>query len=331
MTPTQRSINRRPVRLAFGWSALMLGLLCVYLIPEIIFNAKLVSIAGGRQNSDSELHTVELFGRAISGIGVTLLLADWLIRGQGGMFRSLLALAFVTILVWPTVFFGQKWLVDTWLINPSSPEQRQQAVISQLLRASLADKTVAIEGIPPHKGDIATPAEMTFLTTFGALVYTDSHLIESIEAQRGIIARQFVRNQAHSQFDHYYRDYQELRNTIRQGYRDYLEANRRFELEMAGADKRVDPLWDKAEKHVRDAWGEYQNGTSRLHQESQRLANDMAPRLYQYFKRRNACRNDRCRENLNNRYRQNISNPRLGYVDPMHWLLEKEISTSESD
>lgn len=227
-------------------------------------------------------------------------------------------------------FFGQKWLVDTWLINPSSPEQRQQAVISQLLRASLADKTVTIEGIPPYKGDTTTPAEMTFLTTFGALVYTDSLLIESIEAQRGIIARQFVRNQAYSQFDQYYQDYQELRNSIRQGYRDYLEANQRFELEMAGADKRVDPLWLKAEAHVRDAWDEYQRAASRLDQESQRLANDMAPQLYQYFKRRNACRNDRCRENLDSRYRQDISKTRLGYVDPMHWLLEEKISTSEN-
>lgn len=111
MTHAQRSINRRPVRSAFGWSALMLGLLCVYLVPEIIFNAKLVSIAGGRENSDSELRTVELFGRAISGIGVTLLLADWLIRGQSGISRSLLALAFLTILVWPTVFLAKSGLL----------------------------------------------------------------------------------------------------------------------------------------------------------------------------------------------------------------------------
>lgn len=315
---------------AFGWSAFMLGLLCLYLIPEIIFNARLVSIAGGRVMAEADLRAVELFGRAISGVGVTLLIADWLIRGRSGWLRSLLKLAGLAVLVWPVVFFGQKWLVDAWLIDPSTPAQRQQAVTSQLLKASLANNTIAIEGVAPHDGADMTSAEMTFLTSFGALVYLDDGLIESIDAQRGAIARQYVRARAYGEFDNHYERYQELRQSVRQGYQDYLAVNTRFESEIDNIGSRVDRLWGQAEQRVTDGWGEYQRSVSALNQQSQQLAQQMAPRLYQYFDRWNDCRSDSCRNNLDNRYRQDMEKTPLGYISPDYWLIEKEVSTSEN-
>lgn len=308
----------------------MFGLLCLYLIPEIVFNARLVSVAGGRVMTEADLQAVELFGRAVSGIGVTLLLADWLIRGRAGALRSLLALACLAVLVWPTVFFGQKWLVDAWLIDPSTPEQRQQAVTSQLLKASLANKTIAIEGVTSREGDDITSAEMTFLTSFGALVYLDDQLIASIASQRGAIARQYVRSRAYEQFDGYYQDYQAARESVRQGYRDYLAANARFEGEMESVGSRVDALWAEAEQRVRGAWNEYRQSVAALDQQSQQLAQQMAPRVYQYFDRREKCRSDSCRSNLDSRYRRDMEQTPLGYVNPTHWLIEKEVSTSEN-
>lgn len=317
-------------RRAFKWSVFMLGLLCLYLIPEIIFNAKLVSIAGGRVTPEADLRSVELFGRAVSGVGVTLLIADWFIRGRAGWLRSLRTLACLSIIVWPAIFFGQKWLVDAWLIDPSTPEQRQQAVTSQLLKASLANNTIVLESVTPQEGEVMTPAEMTFLTSFGALVYMDERLVDSIASQRGAIARQYVRTRAYAQFDSYYRDYQEVRESVRQGYRDYLAVNARFEAEMDGISTRVDPLWDEAEQRVTDAWGEYQRSVSALDQQSRQLAEQMAPRLYQYFDRRENCRTDSCRSSLDSRYRRDMENTAVGYVSPVHWLIEKEVSTSEN-
>lgn len=325
LSPPSRKASR-----ALGWSAFMLGLLCLYLIPEIIFNAKLVSIAGGRVMAEADLRAVELFGRAISGVGVTLLIADWLIRGRSGWFSSLFKLAVVAVVVWPVVFFGQKWLVDAWLIDPSAPEQRQQAVTSQLLKASLANNTIAIEGVAQQDGEVMTAAEMTFLTSFGALVYLDDRLIESIDAQRSAIARQYVRARAYGDFDSHYEKYQELRQSVRQGYQDYLAVNARFETEIDGIDARVDRLWDQAEQRVSDGWSEYQRSLSALDQQSQQLAQQMAPRLYQYFDRWNNCRTDNCRNNLDNRYRQDMEKTPLGYVSPDYWLIEKEVSTAEN-
>lgn len=65
------------------WLALFLfAMSLIYLIPEVIFNAKLVEVAGSSGLSDETLHITELFGRAISGIGVTLLMIDLLVSGR---------------------------------------------------------------------------------------------------------------------------------------------------------------------------------------------------------------------------------------------------------
>ena len=66
----------------FWWMLLMFICSLVYLFPEAVFNAALTDVAGGRNSSMEDLRLVELFGRSISGIGVTLLLADLLLKGK---------------------------------------------------------------------------------------------------------------------------------------------------------------------------------------------------------------------------------------------------------
>ncbi|WP_242620220.1 hypothetical protein [Shewanella maritima] len=143
----------------FWWMLTMFICSVVYLFPEAVFNAALVNVAGGKNATEAELHAVELFGRTISGIGVTLLLADLLLKGKrvATIPSALGSFALIAILVWPTVFFGQKWLVDYFIIDASTPEQRQQAYLSQVLRSALIEKSIQFEGIEydpdlPHTG-----------------------------------------------------------------------------------------------------------------------------------------------------------------------------------
>ncbi|WP_341937838.1 hypothetical protein [Marinimicrobium sp. C2-29] len=317
-----------------GWSVLMVGLLALYLVPELIFNAKLVAVVGGRGGVEDALRGIELFGRAVSGVGVSLLLADLWIRGRRaqGWIKPLGWLALCVIVVWPLVFFGQKWLIDRWLIDPSSPEQRQQAVVSQLLRASLADNTIAIDGIPPNGGADAAPsaAEMTFLTVFGALVYADPDLVRRVEDQRGTIARQFVRNRAYRDFDQHYARYRQLRGQVRERYQIYLTHYDTYTRELQGAPDRAEALWVQAEERVREGWGDYQQGVAQLEGRSAELAEQMGPRIYEYFDRRSGCSTEGCRERLDQRYDQQMQRSPLGYVEPSHWLIETEVSTSRN-
>ncbi|MBV7316557.1 hypothetical protein [Shewanella sp. NIFS-20-20] len=103
----------------FWWLMTMFICALVYLIPEVVFNAALTEVAGGRHSSEDDLRAVELFGRTISGVGVTLLLADLLITGRrlASVGRALAYFGLLAVIVWPSVFFGQKWLVDNFIID----------------------------------------------------------------------------------------------------------------------------------------------------------------------------------------------------------------------
>ncbi|WP_024459626.1 hypothetical protein [Marinimicrobium sp. LS-A18] len=322
----------RAQRSALRWSAVMLALLALYLIPELIFNAQLVAIAGSRASDHESLRGIELFGRAVSGLGVTLLVADGWIRGRRaqGTLRPLGWLALCAVLVWPLVFFGQKGLVDRWLIEPSSAEQRQRAVISQLLRSSLADNTIAIDGLPVNGEAPPSAAEMTFLTVFGALAYADPELIRQVEGQRGTIARQLVRNRAYRDFEQHYQRYRQLRDEVREGYSAYLEDYGRYRQALQSVPERAGALWAQAEAQVEAGWLEYQQAQAQVDQRAADLAEQMGPSLFEYFDRRNQCSSDGCRSRLDQRYQRQMERSPVGYVEPDYWLIETEVSTSEN-
>lgn len=138
----------------FWWMLLMFICSVVYLFPEAVFNAALTDVAGGRNSSVEDLRAVELFGRTISGIGVTLLLADLLLKGKqvAKATRALGYFSLIAVIIWPTVFFGQKWLVDHFIIDASTPEERQQAYLSQVLRSALIENSIKFEGIDYDPG-----------------------------------------------------------------------------------------------------------------------------------------------------------------------------------
>lgn len=103
------------------WRVFFLLLSAAYLIPEAIFNAQLVSLVGLGTPKPEQLEHLEIYGRTISGIGVTLLLADLLpARLFKTGLRGSLTLLLLTLCVWPSVFFGQKYLIEQWLIEPST-------------------------------------------------------------------------------------------------------------------------------------------------------------------------------------------------------------------
>lgn len=171
-TETKQESVSKEKRAKPKWFAIILFVMSLcYLIPEVVFNAKLVEVAGGGSVDDQTLHLVELFGRTISGIGVTLLIADLLLKGRlvSSVPRAIMSFFLVALVVWPTVFFGQKLLIDKFLVEPSTPQQRQEAFFASILRSSLAANVVQISGLPYDSKHATSPTEMTFLAMMGAL------------------------------------------------------------------------------------------------------------------------------------------------------------------
>ncbi|WP_394388968.1 hypothetical protein [Shewanella woodyi] len=323
----------------FWWMMAMFICSLVYLFPEAVFNAALTEVAGGRNSSHDDLRAVELFGRTISGIGVTLLLADMLLTGKrvARVGRALGYFSLIALLVWPTVFFGQKWLVDHFIIDASTPEERQQAYLSQVLRSALIEKSIQFEGINYDPDKAHSGTEKTFLSVFGGLVYADDKLVDDLSQKKRMIMEKFVRDKAMSSFDSHYQDYNQFRQTLRGKYQAYADGSAKYNQTLASAPERSDEYWLDTQNQVEQGWGKYQKGVTAYEARVESRAQKIAPKIHDYFERRNHCADkkkgnsrDRCFKRLQDGYDREIKKYSIPYIPPDDWLIREEISTSEN-
>ncbi|MDO6611407.1 hypothetical protein Q4601_14440 [Shewanella sp. 1_MG-2023] len=323
----------------FWWMMLMFICSVLYLFPEAVFNAALTDVAGGKNSSEDDLRAVELFGRTISGIGVTLLLADMLLKGKrvARVGRAIGYFALIAILVWPTVFFGQKWLVDHFIIDASSPSERQQAYLSQVLRSALIEKSIQFEGIDYDPDSDHNATEKTFLSVFGGLVYADDKLVDDLKQKKRMIMEKFVRDRALSRFDEHYANYDEFRHSLRDNYKEYAQGSNEYNQALASSPERSNEYWLDTQNQVKQGWGKYQKGVSAYEARVESRAQKIAPKMYDFFERRNKCgdmkkgsRKNSCYERLQKGYDKEIAKYSIPYIPPDDWLIREEISTSEN-
>lgn len=321
------------------WMLFMFICSLLYLFPEIVFNASLTDIAGGRNSSEEDLREIELFGRTISGIGVTLLLADLLLKGKhvANAVRAFSYLFFIGMLVWPTIFFGQKWLVDHFIIDASTPEQRQQAYFSQVLRSALIEKTIQFDGIEYDPDKAHSAIEKTFLAVFGGLVYADDKLVVELNNKKRMIMEKFVYDRAMSGFTEHYADYNELRKTLQNNYRDYAKGSNKYNQALNNAPTQSDKYWLETQQQVKRGWNQYQKGVTAYETKVESRAQSIAPKVYHYFEERQECkenknkdRQNRCYKQLQTAYDKEIKKHKIPYIAPDEWLIREEISTAEN-
>jgi len=245
------------------WWAVSITLLSVlYLFPEIIFNYLLVFTAGGNTGT-TDLKTVELFGRAVSGIGVSLLVADFVIKGKRAKSVSsvLVSLAVVFSIVWPATYFGQKLLVDSLLINNSTEEQRKRAYFANMLKSSVVHNAVKLDGIPYNPEQEHSAEDMTFMTLFAGLLYADKDLSKSIiDKQEKIISR-YAENRARSEFKRHYAKYNELKDEVNKAYDDYEKELKNFKVELKEnvSSSSAEESWNRLSSQTEKAYNKYKS------------------------------------------------------------------------
>ena len=322
------------------WMSLMFVFSVLYLFPEAVFNALLTEVAGGQNSSHDDLRVAELFGRTISGIGVSLLIADLVIKGRffQPLLRSVLAFVGILVVIWPLVFFGQKWLVDHFIVDPSTPEQRQQAFFSQLLRKALIENSIQIEGVDYQPDKVQTAEEKTFLSVIGGLVYADTALISTLHDRKKDIVGKFVHDQAMNNFDRYYSDYDRFRSELKTQYKSYREKSNEYNQAINSSQKRADKYWLEVQNEVKAGWSKYQKAEAAFEARLDARAQKIGPKVYKYYKRRDSCSNrssassrQYCFESADERYRDIFNDMRgVPYIEPNAWLIKEEVSAVEN-
>ncbi|MGI2260103.1 hypothetical protein [Shewanella sp. GXUN23E] len=321
------------------WLMIALFILsALYLLPEAIFNARLVQVAGGGVMDSHELHLVELFGRTISGIGVSLLLTDWLLKGWlvRTVPRVLLGTVVIFALAWPTVFFGQKLLIDKLLVDPSSAQQRQEAFFASILRSGLATNAVNIAGLPYDPAHATRPEEMTFLALMGGLVYANSEFLEHVDKQKHAIVERYISNRAGLEFERYYDRYQGMRERLTQGWARYQDGVKRYNSAIASSPTRADKAWEQVESEVAAGWNKYQQAQQAYWGRAEVRAQEMAPKIARLFDERNDCieryqkkrknpeRLNACIRDVDQSHERLLKKYHLSYQPLDYWLIRQE-------
>ncbi|WP_295895142.1 hypothetical protein [uncultured Vibrio sp.] len=300
----------------------------LYLFPEVAFNAKLVEIAGGIDVSDEQLHKTELFGRTISGIGVTLLVADLLLKGwfTATKLRAITSLIIITVLVWPTVFFGQKALIDAWLIEPSSAQQRQEAFFSSVLRSSLAMNAINIEGIPYNPDAHAESSEMTFLALIGGLVYSNDSFLHHIEDKKAEILERYIKNRANMNFNEHYDKYKTLRIEVQQAWKEYQTHVSKYNQSLESRHPRANKAWEEVETTIVKGYGDYQQAQKAYLARAEVRAQKIAQPIYDLFDDQQRCferkgnSRSNCLNRIDERYERLLEKNAIPFEPIDYWL-----------
>lgn len=321
------------------WRLFLLVVSALYLVPEAIFNAQLVSLIGLGTPEPLAMEHLEIYGRTVSGIGVTLLLADLLpARFFKTPLKGAVSMLVLTSCIWPSVFFGQKLLIERWLIQPSSAEQRQYAAYSAALRDALAINAVEVQGLDYDTAATGSSENLTFLALFGGLAYSDHNLAKNLDAYKHDIIGNFVQKQAYRDFDQHYQDFSELYKELSAHYQQYAQGSNRYNQALAQTPARQAQYWQSLEQEVNQGWSRYQQAQKAHIAKASARAQEYGPKIYRYFEDRADCkkrydkaeRRNRCYTKQDANYKAMINKAGIGNVDANYWLIVEDVSTTEN-
>lgn len=90
-------------------------------------------------------------------------------------------------------------------------------------------------------------------------------------------------------FDQHYQDYDDFRQQLRDKYTEYHQGSAQYNQALAGSPARADEYWLETQNQVKQGWQKYQSGVQAYEARVESRAQKIAPKLVDYFERRNKC------------------------------------------
>jgi hypothetical protein len=304
---------------------------CIYLVPELAFNGVLTYVAGDSDSSTALLHNVEIFGRIISSIGTSLLIADLLStrRLVSTPTKALLYIILVFSIVAPSVYFGQKALIDHLLVEPSSPSSRQNAYHSQIIKTSLSEGIIEIEGLPFGENPEDVAVERTFFSLFGGLLFFNKNILKHIQKDSEEIIKSYVTKKSMLRFDDDYAQYKKLKSNISLKYDAYNKKSDEYYSAINSVPRELKNANRKIVALQKSGWKQYQTSVKRFRNQSRAKAKTLAPKMYKFFDDRVKCKSNNCRKKLDAAYVRVAKKNGFKGIDSNFWLVEKDVPKGE--
>lgn len=304
----------------------MFLLSAIYLIPEIIFNATLVSKSSHLQKIE-ELEAIEYFGRTVSGIGLSLMVASILIAkfSNNKNRKSFLIFILSFLLCWPFMFYGQKLLVD-YLATNSTPEQRRDSYLSYGIKDALRTGTLKINNIT-YTGNKGDYYDDTFLVLIGGIIFYNDEVLNFFSEKKEDILNFHYNNEAADSFSVYYNDYKNNRDLIRSKFKEYQEGSVKFNNSLSDVPIKQNEAWLKMTNEMTQGWKDLQNYRNAFNGRVEARAIKVGPFVFDNVNARNRCqktndftRRQNCLDNLSRKYDQEMAKYGLHNTSIRHWI-----------
>ncbi|CAD6528459.1 hypothetical protein [Paraburkholderia metrosideri] len=248
------------------WLWLVTLTTAAYLLIEFSFNARLLDVVGGNASA-SDVDSIEVYGRLISGFALALAAWPWLFsRAQKhsyGIAKTVLYLIALSGVLIVVAYHAEKRLVDV-LVNRSNAADRYVALNLHLLQQALVARDVDLVNLPLQVSDPIRPDIKTFLAIFPLLASPIEDLDQKIADRKPLV----VRNQVDRAYGGLGKAYDDYRHST-------VELQRRYNADYVVASNQAATEADKIPGEQADAWNDYVRDL-RKH----RLQPGTVPRMY---------------------------------------------------
>lgn len=260
-------MKKKPLYVHTQWLIVIFAIELIYVLAEFAFNAALLNTASGQVSNPNAIHQVEIAGRMLSGIGLSLLMYWTYFRKrivEETVSNGLKTLGLSLIICIPVMYFGQKIIVEKLIVNGTSGFDRQYAESLILLKNGLQTGAVTLKNVPLSQNGITDPGDMAFLSVMGAVVMGIPDYANIIlKNEKAMIERvNFVASQDLA--DRVYPEYQDGSNKIIIGYRDYEKASADYAGQFEANHGKIDQAWNEVAKTTEDGFSKYRKALAYL-------------------------------------------------------------------
>lgn len=242
----------------------------------------------------------------IGGIAITLAANAW---DRSVWLRPLASFAGLVLMAGPAFYYGKVALTDHFIVDQSSPAERQAAQYTAYLKKGLLTGVVDLEDISLKSfKDLSSPEAKAFLVMFGPVALSSENLKGWIDNPNNIrlLSEAIVSRQAAVDIKQEYDRFLKRRESfLSEYYTPYEEASRNYLNRVERLPDEASKAWLELQQEIDQGWLDYEVGQTKFKNHYLILARDqVAPSLQDFFEQQKKCGQwQSCLENMEAKYK----------------------------
>ncbi len=200
------------------------------------------------------------------GLGATITAVAAFGADKRASARRALSLGGVVLMAWPAFYHGKPAVVNHYVVDPSSGEERLAAGYITLLRRALIADVVQLEDLTLEGfGGAGSPEAKAFLVMLGPLALSAESLLSWAGRPDNVegLARSLASSRRVVDVEREYAEYERLRGRfLDQLYAPYEAASKRYIERGAELEERARAAWLEMQIELDEGWTEYQTAQS---------------------------------------------------------------------